>query len=127
MAELKQGIRVMARVTYQQEYSDPNRNYYVFFYRITVENHNPFEVQLLARHWEILDSTGIRTTVDGEGVVGEQPILGPGERFSYESACNLSTGMGRMKGHYVMVRTDSGAQFHAQIPEFKLEVNFALN
>jgi len=127
MEELKQGIRIVTRVTYQKEYSDPLRQYFVFFYRITVENHNPFEVQLLARHWDILDSTGIRTTVDGEGVVGEQPILGPGERFTYESACNLSTGMGRMKGHYVMVRTETGVQFKTPIPEFKLEVDFALN
>ena len=86
MAKLKQGMRIAARVTYQQEYSDPARNYFVFFYTITIENHNPFEVKLMARHWDILDSTGIRTTVDGDGVVGEQPVLGPGEVFSYQSA-----------------------------------------
>lgn len=127
MEELKQGIKILTCVTYQQEYSDPSRQHFVFFYRITVENHNPFEVQLLSRHWDILDSTGIRTTVDGEGVVGEQPILGPGERFTYQSACNISTGMGRMKGYYVMVRTETGVQFKSPIPEFKLEVDFALN
>ncbi len=127
MAKLKQGMRIAARVTYQQEYSDPARNYFVFFYTITIENHNLFEVKLMARHWDILDSTGIRTTVDGEGVVGEQPVLAPGEVFTYQSACNLSTGMGRMSGYYVMLRTETGTTFKAPIPEFKLEVSFALN
>lgn len=127
MATLKQGMRILTRVSFQPEYSDPGRSYFVFFYHITVENHNPFTVQLLARHWDILDSTGIRTTVDGEGVVGEQPVLGPGESFSYQSACNLSTGVGRMSGHYLMLRPETGVRFHVQIPEFKLEAAFALN
>lgn len=127
MATLKQGMRIVTRVRYQPEYSDPGRSYFVFFYHITVENHNPFPVQLLARHWDILDSTGIRTTVDGEGVVGEQPVLDPGGSFSYESACNLSTGVGQMSGHYVMLRPDTGERFNALIPEFKLEAAFALN
>lgn len=127
MAQLKQGVDIGVRVTFRPEYSDPARNYFVFFYRITVTNHNGFEVQLLRRHWDILDSTGIHTRVDGDGVVGVQPVLGPGESFTYESACNLSTGMGRMKGYYEMVRTDLGVTFKAPIPEFKLEVDFVLN
>lgn len=99
----------------------------MFFYRITVENFNEFEVQLLRRHWDIFDSNGIKTVVEGEGVVGEKPVLAPGELFSYESACNLESGIGRMNGFYEFMRTESGELFQAEIPEFVLEVPYMLN
>lgn len=127
MTQLTQGMSIGSRVTFKSEFSDPVKGYYVFFYRITVENHNPFEVQLLSRHWEIFDSNGMRTIVDGEGVVGEKPILAPGESFTYESACNLTTGIGRMKGFYTMIQTENKRKFKADIPEFKLEVAYMLN
>jgi len=127
MTQLTQGMSIGSRVTFKPEFSDPGKGYFVFFYRITVENHNLFEVQLLSRHWEIFDSNGMRTIVDGEGVVGEKPVLAPGESFTYESACNLATGIGRMKGHYTMVQTDTKRSFKAMIPEFKLEVAYMLN
>lgn len=114
-------------VSFRPEFSDPAKSHYVFFYRITITNHLPFEVQLMARHWEIFDSNGRKTEVDGEGVVGAQPVLGPGESFTYESACNLETGIGRMKGHYVMLRTATGTTFDTPIPEFKLDTPFLLN
>ncbi len=127
MTQLSQGINISSRVTFKPKFSDSDKGYYVFFYRITVVNHNDFEVQLLARHWEIFDSNGMHTLVDGEGVVGEKPILASGESFTYESACNLTTGIGRMKGYYQMVRTETGEIFNASIPEFKLEVAYMLN
>ena len=127
MNQLSSGIKVSVRVRFKEEYSEPDRNYFVFFYRITIENYNEFEVQLLRRHWDIFDSNGIKTVVEGEGVVGEKPILAPGELFSYESACNLESGIGRMHGFYQMMRTESGELFNAEIPEFILEVPYMLN
>lgn len=127
MTKITNGIKVTTRVKFKVEYSEPDKNYFVFFYRITVENHNDFEVQLLRRHWDIFDSNGIKTVVEGEGVVGEKPVLAPGESFSYESACNLESGIGRMGGHYQMMRTDDGELFQADIPEFVLEVPYMLN
>jgi len=127
MAKLKQEVSVHVRVSYRPELSDPQRSHFVFFYRITITNNLPYEVQLTARHWDILDSNGRRTIVDGDGVVGVQPTLGPEESFTYESACNLESGIGRMKGHYVMLRTATGTTFHSPIPEFRLEAPFLLN
>lgn len=127
MPEVSNGIRITTRVQFKKEYSEPDKRYFVFFYRITVENFNDFEVQLLRRHWDIFDSNGIKTVVEGEGVVGEKPVLAPGELFSYESACNLESGIGRMSGFYEFMRTESGDLFHARIPEFVLEVPYMLN
>lgn len=127
MAMVSNGIRVTTRVRFKEEYSEPEKNYFVFFYHITVENQNVYEVQLLRRHWDIFDSNGIKTVVEGEGVVGEKPILAPGEIYSYESACNLESGIGRMGGFYQMMRTEDGVLFQADIPEFVLEVPYMLN
>lgn len=127
MTQLTKGIGISTLVTYRPEHSDPANSYFLFTYRITIVNRNPFEVKLLARHWDVFDSNGKRTVVDGEGVVGEQPVLEPGESFTYESACHLETGIGRMKGHYVMLRSDLGTTFKAAIPEFRLEVAYMLN
>jgi ApaG protein len=127
MSQLSNGIRISTRVKFKEEYSEPDKNYFVFFYRITVENFNDFEVQLVRRHWDIFDSNGIKTVVEGEGVVGEKPILAPGELFSYESACNLESGIGRMAGHYEFMRTENGELFQAEIPDFVLEVPYMLN
>jgi len=127
MTQLTKGIRVTTKVKFKEEYSEPENSYFVFFYRITIENFNDFEVQLLRRHWDIFDSNGIKTVVNGEGVVGENPILTPGELFSYESACNLESGMGSMSGFYEFMRTSDGVLFQAEIPEFVMEVPYMLN
>lgn len=121
------GIRVTVNTWFKKEYSEPERSYFVFFYRITIENHNLFEVQLLRRHWDIFDSNSIKTVVEGEGVVGEKPVLSSGEVFSYQSACNLESGMGRMGGFYQFMRTESGEMFTVEIPEFVMEVPYMLN
>ena len=127
MAQVSNGIKIATRVKFMEEYSEPDKNYFVFFYRITVENFNDFEVQLLRRHWDIFDSNGIKTVVDGEGVVGEKPILPPGELFSYESACNLESGIGSMSGFYELMKTKNGELFQSEIPEFVMEVPYMLN
>jgi ApaG protein len=127
MTKVTNGIKISARVKFKKEYSEPEKNYFVFFYRITIENYSDEEVQLLRRHWDIFDSNGIKTMVEGEGVVGEKPILAPGEMFSYESACNLESGMGRMSGFYEMMRSNDGELFQAEIPEFTMVVPYMLN
>ncbi|MBL4586480.1 MAG: Co2+/Mg2+ efflux protein ApaG [Flavobacteriales bacterium] len=127
MAQVTNGIKISVRVKFKEEYSEPDKRYFVFFYRITIENYSDFEVQLLRRHWDIFDSNGIKTIVEGDGVVGEKPILAPGELFSYESACNLESGMGRMSGYYELMRTENGELFRADIPDFILEVPYMLN
>ena len=127
MTKITNGIKISVRVRFKEEYSEPDKNYFVFFYRITIENYGSEEVQLVRRHWDIFDSNGIKTIVEGEGVVGEKPILQPGELFSYESACNLESGMGRMGGFYEMMRTSNGELFQAEIPEFTMEVPYLLN
>lgn len=127
MTKITKGIRISTRVKFKEEYSEPDKNYFVFFYRITLENFNEFEVQLLRRHWDIFDSNGIKTVVEGEGVVGEKPVLAPGELFSYESACNLESGIGSMNGFYEFMKTENGELFQAKIPEFVLEVPYMLN
>ena len=127
MNKVSNNIKITTRVSFKAEYSEPDKNYFVFFYRITIENLNDFEVQLLRRHWDIFDSNGIKTVVEGEGVVGEKPVLCSGEAFTYESACNLESGIGSMSGFYEFMHTENGQLFQSEIPEFVLEVPYMLN
>lgn len=121
ITEVTEGIKVSVVTKFMEEYSNPDQNYFIFSYRITIENQNPFTVQLLNRHWEIWDSLSGNRVVDGEGVVGQQPILESGENYSYESACNLESDMGSMKGLYTFKRTIDNSEFQAAIPVFYME------
>lgn len=125
--QISEGVRITVETGYEERYSDVDSANFVFTYRITIENTNDFPVQLLSRHWDIFDSNGELTTVDGEGVVGKQPILHPGEYYNYESACNLKTTIGRMSGYYNMVRVPDNKKLRVEIPEFELAVPFMLN
>jgi len=99
----------------------------VFAYRIEIRNDSDLTVKLLRRHWYISDaSTGMRE-VEGEGVVGRQPVLEPGEAHQYVSGCNLKSGVGKMRGTYLMERVGSGIRFEVEIPEFTLMVPFRMN
>lgn len=121
------GISVSVETKFQGEHSVPEHRHFLFSYKIIIENKSDFTVQLLARHWEIFDSVGDVSVVDGEGVVGEQPILEPGEYFEYESACSISTDIGKMKGRYLMERKIDKARFYVDIPEFELMVPQRMN
>jgi ApaG protein len=125
--QITEGVRITVETGYEERYSDVDHANFVFTYRITIENTNDFPVQLLSRHWDIFDSNGQLTTVDGEGVVGKQPVLHPGEYYNYESACNLKTTIGRMSGYYNMVRVPDNKKLRVEIPEFELAVPFMLN
>jgi len=121
------GVSVSVRTDYQEEYSNPNQKNFVFTYRILIENHSDFTVQLLRRKWLIVDADGSVKEVEGEGVVGQQPVIETGGVHEYVSGCNLRSGMGLMQGYYTMQRMMDGKQFDVVIPEFHLFTPYLLN
>jgi ApaG protein len=120
-------IEVTVEARYCSDNSLPRENHYFFIYYITIENKGDYTVQLLRRHWDIADSTGEKRTVDGEGVVGETPVLQPGNRFEYNSGCNLASEIGYMRGHYTLVNLADDREFNVNIPPFELVVPAKLN
>lgn len=100
---------------------------YLFSYRITITNHGRQTVQLLARHWVITDSMAPRTEVDGAGVVGVQPVLAPGEKYTHTSYCELHSTMGRMEGSYQMLDLANNQAFRVAIPAFTLHLPYVAN
>lgn len=127
ISKLSEGVQVSVETYYQPDYSNPLNSEYMFAYRITIENHNAFPIQLFKRHWNIFDSNGDFKEVDGEGVVGQQPIVKPGEQFQYVSGCNLRTEMGKMHGKYTVENLNSRKTFDVNIPPFELIVPFKMN
>lgn len=113
------GIVVRVSVSFLPEQSEPGRGRWFWAYHIRIENAGDMAVQLLTRHWIITDGRGARHSVEGEGVVGEQPTIAPGESFDYVSGCPLSTPTGSMLGSYHMMGAD-GAGFDIDIPRFAL-------
>ena len=120
------GVLVEVESQYLEDRSQPTLRRYVFAYQITITNHGSEVVQLRSRHWIITDGMGHVQEVKGPGVVGEQPVLSPGESFRYVSGAVLPTQRGTMRGTYQMHSAD-GAQFNAKIGEFLLERPFSLN
>ena len=112
-------IEVDVETRYIEDQSNPERNYYVFAYTITIQNKGKQAAKLLTRHWVITDSNQKVQEVRGDGVVGEQPLLKPGEQFVYTSGTMLETAVGTMKGSYQML-ADDGSHFDAEIDEFVL-------
>ncbi|WMJ74766.1 Co2+/Mg2+ efflux protein ApaG [Cytophagaceae bacterium ABcell3] len=122
-----QGVKVSVVTAYQPEYSNPGQFHYVFTYKITIENTSDHTIQLLRRHWYIHDANGLVREVEGEGVVGQQPVLEPGQSHEYISGCNLKTEIGKMKGCYTMEKIVDGSKFPVNIPEFVLAAPFKMN
>jgi len=114
-------IEVDVETAFVDEQSDPEQDRYVFAYTITIRNVGEVAARLLTRHWVITDSNGRIQEVRGEGVVGEQPHLQPGEGFRYTSAAMIETPVGSMHGSYQML-ADDGTQFDADIPAFSLSI-----
>lgn len=127
VTEITQGIKVSVETEYQPSYSSPSQYHYVFTYRITIENQSDFTIQLLRRHWHIYDAGFSVREVEGEGVVGQQPVLEPGQSHQYVSGCNLKSGIGKMAGTYLMERIVDGARFSVTIPAFTLITPLRLN
>jgi ApaG protein len=120
------GVRVEVQTAYVPERSSPRDGHYFFAYRIRISNVGEETVQLISRHWVITDGSGQVEHVHGPGVVGEQPVLEPGESFEYTSFCPLPTPIGSMHGTYQMT-TAGGSAFDAEIAPFPLAVPSALN
>lgn len=114
------GISVTVSPRYMPEESSPEHGRYFFAYTVEIINTGVERVQLRDRYWRIVDGRGQIQEVRGSGVVGRQPVLGPGESFSYTSGCPLPTPNGTMQGTYAMV-TDAGETFEAEIPAFSLD------
>jgi ApaG protein len=121
------GVRITVHPRFEENLSSAVDESYVFSYHITMENQNDFPVKLLRRHWFIFDSQGIKREVEGAGVVGETPIIMPGEYFSYSSACDLQSPRGSMHGFYTMQRFGSEQMMEIKVPQFNLEAPHSLS
>lgn len=114
-------IAVSARTAYLAEQSDPENGRHVFAYTICITNNGTVAAQLISRHWIITDANNRVQEVKGPGVIGEQPLLQPGDSFEYSSGSVIATAVGTMRGSYQM-RTADGVEFDADIPEFTLSM-----
>lgn len=120
-------IQVDVESFYQVEYSNCKTSDYMFAYRITITNYGEQKVKLMRRHWFITESAAQSRQVEGEGVIGEQPILKPGESFTYVSGCGLKSEMGKMFGTYLFQNLVDNKLFYVVIPEFNLIAKEKLN
>ena len=119
-------INITVNPIYLEDQSEPDEHLFVWAYQVTINNLGKESVQLKNRFWKIIDSNGSKQEVKGEGVVGEQPVLKPGEKFEYTSGTPLSTPSGFMEGHYEM-ETTNGDKFDVSIPLFSLDSPFISN
>lgn len=121
------GIKISVETFYQPKYSKPVEKQYIFAYRIRIENLSERPVQLMRRYWRVVESTGEVREIEGEGVIGQQPLLAPGERHEYVSWVPLTMGIGSMEGYYLMEDRLSGDHFRVQVPRFSLQATPVLN
>jgi len=124
---ITQGVKISVETIYQDEHSNPANEHFMFAYRIEVENLSDYAIQLMRRKWSIFDSNGTVREVEGEGVVGVQPVIEPGQSYAYVSGCNLKTEIGSMEGFYSMIRLVDHTTFKVDIPQFQLIVPYKLN
>jgi len=125
--QVTQGIKVSVETTFEGTFYREYKMQYAFGYTITIENQGKDAVQLNSRHWEISDALNKVEIVDGEGVIGQKPVIHPGKKHIYSSSCMLFSPFGSMKGHYNMVNFTSTRQFRVVIPSFKLSEPSAMN
>ncbi|MEM7035800.1 MAG: Co2+/Mg2+ efflux protein ApaG [Bacteroidota bacterium] len=122
-----EGVLVSVRSAYVKEQSSPHLEHFVFAYKVRIVNESAHTVQLIGRKWLISDATGRKRMVTGEGVIGQQPILAPGESHEYISGCDFPTPIGQMHGFYFMERQVDGAELKVRIPRFTMVVPYLLN
>ncbi|MDF2450326.1 MAG: apaG [Bacteroidota bacterium] len=121
------GIEISVKTRYYAPQSDPKNNHYFFVYEISITNKSDYTVKLLKRHWDITDAFGGKREVEGDGVVGENPTLEPGDSFSYNSGSDFSSDIGKMSGHYTMKKLVDQSEFKVTIPEFLMVLPARLN
>ncbi|MBC8172426.1 MAG: Co2+/Mg2+ efflux protein ApaG [Chitinophagales bacterium] len=122
-----QGVKISVETFYQPDFSHAVKEEFVFAYRITIENTSDLTIKLLRRHWHIYDTAALWREVEGEGVVGEQPVIAPGGMHQYISGCHLQSPIGKMYGIYLMERQEDMVLFEVNIPEFIMLTSFILN
>lgn len=122
-----EGVKISVTTHFRADFSKVNENIFFFNYRIEIENNNENTVQLLHRDWYIFDSLNEPSIVSGQGVVGEQPILKSGQKYSYTSGCELCSELGQMKGFYTFKNQMTGELFQVIIPTFDLNYPGKLN
>lgn len=127
VTEITEGVKVSVVTEYQPDYSSPDQSHFVFTYRVTIENNSNLTLKLLRRQWFIADAGYPLREVEGEGVVGKQPILEPGNSHQYVSGCNLKSGIGKMHGNYLMERQIDGRHLRVVIPEFTMLAPYRLS
>tara|TARA_B100001175_G_scaffold315368_1_gene326764 strand:- start:2928 stop:3314 length:387 start_codon:yes stop_codon:yes gene_type:complete len=125
--QVTRGIKISVETDYVGNFLKENLLYHAFTYRIEIENQGKSSVQLLTRHWKIIEALNKTQYVNGNGVVGKKPVINPGQVHKYKSCCFLSSSLGVMKGGYIMIDFSSTKKFNVEIPPFKLSAPFALN
>ena len=126
-ALITNGIKVSVEVFYQPFQSQPQTGQFIFAYQVTIENVGAETVQLQRRHWFIKDSNGANREVEGAGIVGETPILAPGQMHRYNSWCPLQTAIGKMGGFFTMINLKTREQFEVTVPDFQMIAPFKSN
>lgn len=127
LQQITRGIRISATIEFNGAVRHQNAFQYAFLYHIKIENQSKDAVQLLTRHWKIIESLDQTQYVNGEGVVGNKPVLNPGESHHYSSNCLLSSPVGAMKGVFVMINFSTAQKFQVQVPILNLAAPFILN
>ena len=121
------GIRISVKTIYDGSYFKNYNLHFAFNYIIKITNQSKSTVQLKTRHWRIFDSLSPDIIIDGEGVIGEKPLINPGDSYEYSSGCLITSPVGAMRGFYNMIDVNNGKKFRAYIPTFKLNAPQALN
>ncbi|MEX1193114.1 MAG: Co2+/Mg2+ efflux protein ApaG [Brumimicrobium sp.] len=128
---ITKGVKISVNTTYRSDLSDITKRILFFNYSIEIENQNPYQIQLISRYWQIFDSLDKLRNISGAGVIGEQPVLEPGEIYVYSSGCDLISELGYMEGHYDFAKIDLDGSpksfFKVSVPRFKLEYPAKLN
>lgn len=127
VSQITRGIKISVKTGFEGTYFKNYKIHFAFSYEITIENNSKDSVQLNSRHWEIFDSLNDIEIVDGEGVIGQKPVLKPGDSHTYSSGCLLASPHGSMRGFFNMVNFTSTKNFRVIVPTFRLSAPFALN
>lgn len=124
---ITEGIKVSVESYYEREKSIPDQKQFIHSYFVTIENNSNYTIKLVKRSWLIVDANGRKREVHGEGVIGSQPIIKPGQFYEYSSWCPLETNIGKMSGSYTMLREIDERLIEVKIPEFRLIAKFINN
>ncbi len=127
VSQITRGIKISVYTSFEGTYFRNQKMNFAFSYKITIDNHSKDSVQLTSRHWDIHDALNAMQTVDGEGVIGQKPVLKPGESHTYSSGCLLESPFGAMAGYFNMVNFTTTKVFKVIVPLFRLSAPFALN